>query len=308
LPDSLIFRTQAYGPDQVIPDLVGEDAKGIQHLIIEAKFWAGLTESQPVQYLQRIQQQGTGTLAFIVPAQRAALLWNELLRRCLSAGIRVADTSVVGSSSRFGTVRAGGNLCLLSWNSFIERVRSELERAGEQLVVADLAQIQGLCEREDAKAFLPLASEELTGTTAQRLIQFGELVDDITEHLVKKGVADTKRFKSTAGNGRYGKYMLTHGFGCFLQFSAWNWRDRDATPLWLTIDGPEWKPNPHLMEQLLRLAKAKNIPVVPIDQSVEFPLFLPTRVEREQVFKDILDQLDVTIQCLHDLKSRKQAR
>ena len=41
LPHPLIFRTQAYGPDQVIPDLVGEDVKGIQHLVIEAKFLGG---------------------------------------------------------------------------------------------------------------------------------------------------------------------------------------------------------------------------------------------------------------------------
>jgi hypothetical protein len=308
LPDPLMFRTQAYGPDQVIPDLVGEDAKGVQQLIIEAKFWAGLTESQPVQYLQRIQQQGSGTLAFIVPAQRAELLWNELLRRCSSAGIKVADTSVAGSSSRFGSVRAGASLCLVSWNNLIENIRSELERAGEHLVASDLAQLQGLCEREDAKAFLPLTSEELTGTTPQRVIQFCELVDEIAEHLVKKRVADIKGLKSSGGNGWYGRYMRIHGFGCFLQFSALNWRDRGATPLWLRIEGQEWRPNPQLIQHLSRLAKAKNIPAVPTKEGVEYPLFLPTHLERERVFQCILDQLDVAITWLRDFKSPNQTR
>jgi len=308
LPDALIFRTQAYGPDQVIPDLVGEDAKGVQHLIIEAKFWAGLTESQPVQYLQRIQQQGTGTLTFIVPSQRAELLWNELVRRCSAAGIKIADVSVAGSASRFAKMSAHGSLCLVSWNRFIKSIRSELESAGEELVASDLAQLRGLCEREDAKAFLPLTSEELTGTTAQRVIQFGELVDDITEHLGKKRLADIEGFKSTGGNGWYGKSMRIHGFGCFLQFSAWNWRDHDATPLWLEIRGPQWRPLPQLTQDLLRRAKAKNIPLVSTKDAVELPLFLPTHVEREKVFQAVLDQLRVAIEWLHDFKSRNQTR
>ena len=308
LPDALIFRTQAYGPDQVIPDLVGEDGKGIQHVIIEAKFWAGLTQAQPVQYLQRIQEQGTGTLAFIVPSQRTELLWNELLRRCSSAGIKVADTSLAGSSSRFANIRAAGSLCLVSWNSFTESIRSELERAGEQLAASDLAQLRGLCEREDAKAFLPLTSEELTGATAQRLIQFCDLVDNLTEHLAEKQVADIKGLKSVGGDGWYGRSMRINGFGCFLQFNAWNWRDRATTPLWLDIRGPQWRPMPQLTQDLLRRAKAKGIPVVSTKEAVELPLFLPTRVEREQVFQAVLDQLHVAIEWLRDFKSRNQTR
>jgi hypothetical protein len=42
LPDTLLFRTQAVGSDAAIPDLVGEDTENVQHLIVEAKFWAGL--------------------------------------------------------------------------------------------------------------------------------------------------------------------------------------------------------------------------------------------------------------------------
>ena len=308
LPDTLIFRTQAHGPDQVIPDLVGEDAQGIQHLIVEAKFWAGLTDSQPVEYLRRIKGQGSGTLAFIVPAQRTELVWNEILRRCSTAAIKVTDRSVAGSWSRFADLGAGRSLCLITWNSFIENLSSELEHAGEQLVASDLAQLRGLCEREDAQAFLPLASEELTGTTAQRLIQFGDLVDDITNHLAKTRVADVKGFKSSSGHGWYGRSMRIHGCGCFLQFSAWKWRDDDATPLWFTVHGPEWTPTPRLTEHVMQRAKAKNIRAVSTNDGIDMPLFLETRVEREQVFRTILDQLGVVIEWLRELKLRTQAR
>ena len=52
IPESLSFRTQAAGEDHAIPDLVGENEQGQQVLIMEAKFWAGLTDAQPVDYLR----------------------------------------------------------------------------------------------------------------------------------------------------------------------------------------------------------------------------------------------------------------
>ena len=58
LPPDLAFQTQVAGDDQTIPDLVGTDADNVARLVIEAKFWAGLTERQPVQYLQRVRQGG----------------------------------------------------------------------------------------------------------------------------------------------------------------------------------------------------------------------------------------------------------
>ena len=271
---------------------------------MEAKFWAGLTDSQPVEYLRRIKDQGSGTLAFIVPAQRTELVWNEILRRCSSAAIKVTDRSAAGSWSRFADFGAGRSICLITWNSFIENLSSELKHAGEQALASDLAQLRGLCEREDAKAFLPLMSEELTGTTAQRLIQFGELVDDITNHLVKTRVADIKGFKSGGGNGWYGRSMRIHGCGCTLLFNAWNWRDHNATPLWFTVRGPQWKPTPQLTERILQRAKAKNIPTVSTNEGIDMPIFLRTRVEREEVFRTILDQLGVVIEWLRELKLR----
>ena len=54
LAESLHFRTQVTGDDATRPDLVGKDQAGREVLLIEAKFWAGLTENQPVSYLERL--------------------------------------------------------------------------------------------------------------------------------------------------------------------------------------------------------------------------------------------------------------
>ncbi len=42
-------RTQDSDEEGGIPDLSGRDADGRKRMLIEAKFWAGLTERQPVR-------------------------------------------------------------------------------------------------------------------------------------------------------------------------------------------------------------------------------------------------------------------
>lgn len=61
LPDDLIFKTQAWMPDQAIPDVVGMDEQGAERLIIEAKFWAGLTLN--TGFLRHAQHGSTCHLA-----------------------------------------------------------------------------------------------------------------------------------------------------------------------------------------------------------------------------------------------------
>jgi hypothetical protein len=62
LPASLVYANQVSGDDDARPDLVARDDQGTQRLLIEAKFWAGLTEHQPVTYLERLSlgQGGLG--------------------------------------------------------------------------------------------------------------------------------------------------------------------------------------------------------------------------------------------------------
>jgi len=60
LGDNLLFQTQSHGKDKSIPDLVGVNADNEQALVIEAKFWAGLTDNQPITYLDRLPKENPG--------------------------------------------------------------------------------------------------------------------------------------------------------------------------------------------------------------------------------------------------------
>lgn len=63
IDDDLTYATQSSGEDLARPDLVGRSSTGAEPLLIEVKFWAGLTENQPVAYLARLPAGGTLLMA-----------------------------------------------------------------------------------------------------------------------------------------------------------------------------------------------------------------------------------------------------
>lgn len=59
---SLTYETQQTGLDDSIPDMKCLDSSGTLRVIVENKFWAGLTDNQPVPYIRELQQSGRGCL------------------------------------------------------------------------------------------------------------------------------------------------------------------------------------------------------------------------------------------------------
>ena len=85
--------TQVTGEEGERPDLVGYDDEGIERVLIEAKFWAGLTENQPNAYLERSPDNSPSVLLFVAPEARLNTLWPELCRRIERTGIELAPDS-----------------------------------------------------------------------------------------------------------------------------------------------------------------------------------------------------------------------
>jgi len=70
LPEVISFETQCYDKEYAIPDLVGKGSDGDEILVVESKFWAGLTDNQPVTYLKRLPNgDKQGLLLFIAPEE-----------------------------------------------------------------------------------------------------------------------------------------------------------------------------------------------------------------------------------------------
>jgi hypothetical protein len=61
----LWFRTQqTEGHNR--PDMWGYDDQGEPHVFVENKFWAGLTENQPVSYVRRLAEYAQPTILLVI--------------------------------------------------------------------------------------------------------------------------------------------------------------------------------------------------------------------------------------------------
>lgn len=242
------FETQAANDDQSRPDLIGITPDGAKGVVVEVKFWAGLTEAQPVGYLSAMQHPGV--LLFVAPEARLRSLWGELLRRLSEAGHTDSQWSAEEISSR-----AVGDhvLCATSWRILLNALHTEAEAAGDTKPAADIRQLLALCDHIDREAFLPLSSEEITATTGRRILQFGAIASELTDYLVQRGLADVKGLRATHWLGASGRYLYLQGHGAFLHFSASKWADWGQSPIWLTLKGPSsFKPDPSVPAALRR--------------------------------------------------------
>jgi hypothetical protein len=291
----LSFSTQVSGADQVIPDLVGTDEAGNPRLVIEAKFWAGLTEAQPTGYLRRMAESG-GVLAFLAPAERAEVLWNELSRRCSDGGFSANSTIPTdGRCAQWSEVGDSLHLTVTTWRGVLGAMEAAARDAGEGAVLADIQQLRGLCDREDSEAFLPIDSEELTGMQGRRIVQISNLVDDLADRLSSGGLANTRNLRASAGKGWYGKYMRIGQCAALLHFSAWKWGTLAMTPLWLQVMDGDWKPRPGIARYLRQVV---NNPVFERSEGAEVAFWLPIGAERDTVLSGVYDQLEVVARAI----------
>lgn len=287
-PTDLTFATQAADVDGGIPDLVGRDGNTVA-VIIEAKFWAGLTGNQPNTYLARLP--AGGLLAFVAPALRFESLWPELLVRCRDAGHAVEEVNGCGADWRVAKLADERRLALTSWRAALEAIHTGLQQAGEQAAAADVLQLRGLADRMDADAFLPLASEELTARTGKRIIQFCQLVDDAVARLKSQGIADTTGCRSDGDrHGSYYRPFRLGPFGCDLIFDTRGWAAR-GIPLTLRVRDGRWHPSKEVAEALAPIGRDDPSRLIVSEWGVFLPIRPELGVEREVVLSGIVARI-----------------
>ena len=170
-------ETQSTGEEGERPDLAGFDEQGQERLLIEAKFWAGLTENQPLAYLRRLPNDKPSVLLVVAPSLRLETLWAELRRRASeSEDIHLGDGQS-DSEVRWTTVGANRKLTLTSWRNLLGGIEAQANAAGDIQIVNDVRQLQGLAEQEDSNAFLPLRPEQISAEFPRLLLHLYRLID-----------------------------------------------------------------------------------------------------------------------------------
>lgn len=272
---------------------MGLDNQGEQRLVVEAKFWAGLTDHQPITYLGRLPKDG-GVLLFVAPAARLDLLWGELLRRCEEAGKLGVPNELEAHAVRRCAMPDGTHLALVSWRALLDYLMGRVEAAGDRNTLGDLEQLQGLCEHMDSTAFLPLTSEEITDTQHyKRVLQFNDLIDELVPALVNRGVADTTRLTAVSKKSIYGRYLRFHGYGAYLSCDLQRWTTLALTPFWLTFGQSfEGRCPKEVVEALAPLAALSSPRMFIVDKDLPtIPLFVSPGMTKDEVKAEVLAQL-----------------
>ena len=268
------------------PDLVAFDDKGVKRVLIEAKFWAGLTPNQPNRYLEQLPGDEPGALLFIAPAARLAMLWPKL---CQRAKGRFVVNITSGSGDLRAAVLDDGEryLLLTSWAALLDRMEERTNKAEDTASKADILQLLGLTKRMDADAFLPWRSEDLGPEFARRMLGLITLVDDATNSGIAENFLDTSKLKTAPRYEGYGRNIRIGGVVAWFGFILDGWAQHGDTPLWLLFSYDEY-------EQLQEagLADAKVVKWRTKDGKYCIPIALPAEVDYDEVLDSVVTSLE----------------
>lgn len=268
------------------PDLTIHDRGNHARVFVENKFWAGLTDAQPVCYLRDLPEDPPSALVFIVPEQRVSTVWNELRARCHEAGLECNNCS--GTQDVIGARVGRRTMLITSWRYVLDGLLD----AASDTVRQDVHQLRGLTDQMDSQAFLPLRADEPSSQeTARRLINYGDLIQPIAEKLKTCGVADLERWRLNSTWFTTGRHLRLHDrFGVWLGIDLRVWRDCGITPLWLHIGSDKFSGVAGRFEAIRYLFKDAKV-----DEKSAY-LYVPIRLksgsERERVIDDAANQIE----------------
>jgi hypothetical protein len=147
----------------------------------------------------------------------------------------------------------------------------------------------------DSGAFLPVRAEELTNLEVpQRLLGLANLIPDLTASAVAAKIADTRGLSTGHQYHCTGRYVWICPSGN-LRAQVWlgvdhkEWSGHGITPLWIRFDdSPQSRRAPFVLQALKEWGWT---PLFQDNGRALIPLTVLPGVAREEVLKDLLDQL-----------------
>lgn len=270
-------ETEETGEQGERVDLAGFDEHGSERVLIEAKFWASLTENQPNTYLERLLNDGKpAVLLFVAPRARLETLWSEI-RRTANKRFNLGEDSETQGVKSTVVDESERRLMLTSWQTLLDSMLDHASSDGDSSTERDIRQLNALCRQQDSADFLPLRSEELGPEFPRRMLNLHQLIQDAMaighkDGFVQGNTAGTK----DCGYGRYiwlgnGDTWAYARFGVDYD----HWSEEEETPLWLEFE--------------TRNESTRDIPnKVNYDYA---PFRLPTGVSYDAVLKSVVDEL-----------------
>lgn len=307
IPDlpQLHFKTQQ--TEGVIrPDMWGY-ANSDPRVFVENKFWAGLTDSQPVSYLKQLADYPQPTILLVIaPAAREQTLWRELTRRLSDAGISKTQGGSAACVAFSAPTGLGPILALTSWTSVLSAL--EHEAMNEPVTRSDLLQLRALCNAADDEAFSPVSRAELSDQrTPGFILHLSSIIQLLVDCAITKNVLSINGLRPQASWGRIGRYIWLPSdrqVGAWLGVHFDLWRKHGETPLWLLFPPGDFGRSQEVRPLLQDLAAKNDMLTVDYEDNIAIALRIPTAEEQSAVVQSLIDDLMSIGAVLRDLPPR----
>lgn len=244
--DPLQYTCQSVGEKRERPDFSGVDLFGKEQVLCEMKFYAGLTENQPLGYIDRLKNEGGKGLLFICPKTRKTLLWIKLKNICTEANREVTQTD-----EHFMQVD-GVNVAITTWSEILNHlneVASSLSLEG----LSDIKQLVGFCAQMDSDAFIPFTSEDLSAEVARKIDRHYEVINETFNLLFSDTSLKTDKKGTKASNvwDGYTRGLIIDDFAIYLAYDRYLWKDNSTvdTPFWLAVFNKDWEFPPNMLKR-----------------------------------------------------------
>jgi len=296
----LQFRVQQT-EGNIRPDMWGYD-NAEPHVYIENKFWAGLTDNQPVYYLNELAKYTKPTvLLVVVPGAREQTIYRELKQRLIDAEISGTERGFVAGGIVYSvTTEIGPVLAITSWTRLLSIL--ELEVADDPSARSDLLQLKSLCESADSDAFLPLSSEEVTDQRlSATIIQLGNVVQAAVDLAINKGIVNIDKLLPQATwsrIGRYAKFSGEKGIGFWIGIHFRFWKKYGETPLWVVFSSGKWGKAQEVRPLLESQASSQGIFTVFDNDEFALAIDIATGEEKDLVVREVVDRLQMIANVL----------
>ena len=296
--------TEVVGDKMERIDLSAYNDAGEERVLIEVKFWAGLTDNQPNTYLKRLLQNADpSALLFVAPVSRQETLWPELLRLAGAGGFSLTDVlsvdGLMSAAINDGPHRLPHRLMLTNWRRMLDEMS---RKAGDPTVEKDIQQLQALCDQQDRAAFLPLRAGEMGPAFSKRSINLYNLYDNVITRLQEQKIADFEGLgyaKLGVNPGHYAKLgddarggiTDVAWVGVHFEFGA----QHRETPFWVMLGYTFGAKTDEIRKRLAIAQQRDGLDYIDTDYNKWpvslVPIHLPAGVEYDHVLDSVADQI-----------------
>lgn len=303
LPE-LRFKTQQT-EGAIRPDMWGF-ADNHPRVFVENKFWAGLTDNQPVSYLKQLAAYAQPTVLLIIaPAAREQTLWRELNHRLAAEGVSTTARAAAAAVACSVDTQTGTVLALTSWTNVLSVL--EHECADDPSARGDIVQLRALCDSADADAFAPVSRAEISNQRAPAFVlQLSSIVQSVVDLAVTEKALVVGGLRPQASWERIGRYARvssepSRGAGAWFGIHFALWKTHGTTPLWLIFDDGDFGRGQEVRPLIEPWATHNGILTATSGQGVAIAIEIPEGEEKDGVVRSLVNDLKAVAAVLDAL-------